>query len=93
MNNLSSYRGLVDAKIRASDKELPVQKDMNKFEMDLNRKKGTIGYTVQGRGWISLPRRRASHIGWINRRDARQTEQKETFLKLRKDSKSQSMRV
>ena len=71
MNNLSSYRGLVDAKIGASDKELPVQKDMNKFEMDLNRKKGTIGYTVQGRGWISLPRR-ASHIGWINRRDARQ---------------------
>ena len=39
MNNLLSYRGLVDAKIRASDKELPVQKDMNKFEMDLNRKK------------------------------------------------------
>ena len=26
MNNLSSYRGLVDAKIRASDKDLPVRK-------------------------------------------------------------------
>ena len=26
MNNLSSYCGLVDAKIRASDKDLPVQK-------------------------------------------------------------------
>ena len=26
MNNLSSYCGLVDAKIRASDKELPVAK-------------------------------------------------------------------
>ena len=25
MNNLSSYCGLVDAKIRASDKDLPVQ--------------------------------------------------------------------
>ena len=25
MNNLSSYYGLVDAKIRASDKDLPVQ--------------------------------------------------------------------
>ena len=26
MNNLSSYRGLVDAKIRASDKDLPVRR-------------------------------------------------------------------
>ena len=26
MNNLSSYCGLVDAKIRASDKDLPVSK-------------------------------------------------------------------
>ena len=26
MNNMSSYCGLVDAKIRASDKDLPVQK-------------------------------------------------------------------
>ena len=25
MNNLSSYFGLIDAKIRASDKDLPVQ--------------------------------------------------------------------
>ena len=28
MNNLSSYCGLVDAKIRASDKDLPVQSEM-----------------------------------------------------------------
>ena len=28
MNNLSSYCGLVDAKIRASDKDLPVQKNL-----------------------------------------------------------------
>ena len=28
MNNLSSYCGLVDAKIRASDKDLPVQKKL-----------------------------------------------------------------
>ena len=28
MNNLSSYCGLDDAKIRASDKDLPVQKTM-----------------------------------------------------------------
>ena len=31
MNNLSSYCGLVDAKIRASDKDLPVQ---NLFTLD-----------------------------------------------------------
>ena len=30
MNNLSSYCGLVDAKIRASDKDLPVQDPANK---------------------------------------------------------------
>ena len=30
MNNLSSYCGLVDAKIRASDKDLPVQMEMIK---------------------------------------------------------------
>ena len=30
MNNLSSYFGLVDAKIRASDKNLPVQDPANK---------------------------------------------------------------
>ena len=28
MNNLSSYCGLVDAKIRASDKDLPVQQQI-----------------------------------------------------------------
>ena len=31
MNNLSSYCGLVDAKIRASDKDLPV-KNIKAFE-------------------------------------------------------------
>ena len=29
MNNLSSYCGLVDAKIEASDKDLPVLKTLN----------------------------------------------------------------
>ena len=29
MNNLSSYCGLVDAKIRASDKDLPVKQIFN----------------------------------------------------------------
>ena len=29
MNNLSSYCGLVDAKMRASDKDLPVQEKMS----------------------------------------------------------------
>ena len=29
MNNLSSYCGLVDAKIRASDKDLPVREQMS----------------------------------------------------------------
>ena len=32
MNNLSSYCGLVDAKIRASDKDLPVQFKIQKFQ-------------------------------------------------------------
>ena len=31
MNNLSSYCGLVDAKIRASDKDLPVSKIVSVF--------------------------------------------------------------
>ena len=31
MNNLSSYCGLVDAKIRASDKDLPVKMEMKSF--------------------------------------------------------------
>ena len=29
MNNLLSYCGLIDAKIRASDKDLPVKKNAN----------------------------------------------------------------
>ena len=33
MNNLSSYCGLVDAKIRASDKDLPVGQDQRKIKM------------------------------------------------------------
>ena len=37
MNNLSSYCGLVDAKIRASDKDLPVLlSTYNKHTSDLN---------------------------------------------------------
>ena len=31
MNNLSSYYGLVDARIRASDKDLPVKKQVEDF--------------------------------------------------------------
>ena len=31
MNNLSSYCGLVDAKIRASDKDLPVRDLLNQI--------------------------------------------------------------
>ena len=31
MNNLSSYCGLVDAKIRASDKDLPLQEQVRLF--------------------------------------------------------------
>ena len=34
MNNLSSYFGLVDAKIRASDKDLPVQVQCLTFEIN-----------------------------------------------------------
>ena len=33
MNNLSSYCGLVDAKIRAADKDLPVQKKFSAKEL------------------------------------------------------------
>ena len=33
MNNLSSYCGLVDAKIRASDKDLPVM-DLDQLEQN-----------------------------------------------------------
>ena len=32
MNNLLSYCGLVDAKIRASDKDLPVLRNFDKFQ-------------------------------------------------------------
>ena len=32
MNNLSSYCGLVDTKIRASDKDLPVFKELHKID-------------------------------------------------------------
>ena len=36
MNNLLSYCGLVNAKIRASDKDLPVQgKEMQKFSFQM----------------------------------------------------------
>ena len=40
MNNLSSYCGLVDAKIRASDKDLPIQKKQKEtlaFQMKQER--------------------------------------------------------
>ena len=36
INNLSSYCGLVDAKIRASDKDLPVQLDYMELEIHLS---------------------------------------------------------
>ena len=35
MNNLSSYCGLVDAKIRASDKDLPLYVKLTKKDFDL----------------------------------------------------------
>jgi hypothetical protein len=35
MNNLSSYCGLVDAKIRASDKDLPVITLFNQGDVDI----------------------------------------------------------
>ena len=35
MNNLSSYCGLVDAKIRASDKDLPVFAEVSSTEIEL----------------------------------------------------------
>ena len=48
MNNLSSYCGLVDAKIRASDKDLPVLLGDN-FEIELNKtKKNHIFRTMVG---------------------------------------------
>ena len=34
MNNLSSYCGLVDAKIRVSDKDLPVSPTFDSFDME-----------------------------------------------------------
>ena len=46
MNNLSSYCGLVDAKIRASDKDLPVWK--SKF---------TIGFGIVGKIRVKSPLR------------------------------------
>jgi len=36
MNNLSSYCGLVDAKIRAADKDLPVMNQTFDFANELN---------------------------------------------------------
>ena len=43
MNNLSSYCGLVDAKIRASDKDLPVQNaDQNKQQILWGKKSGFV---------------------------------------------------
>ena len=33
MNNMSSYCGLVDAKIRASDKDLPIQRHKTRMKM------------------------------------------------------------
>ena len=44
MNNVSSYCGLVDAKIRASDKDLPVQdgRQAHSAPMVPERKKNSI---------------------------------------------------
>ena len=47
MNNLSSYCGLVDAKIRASDKDLPVQETtVNRFLKKKSEKSS----------WLSSPK-------------------------------------
>ena len=42
MNNLTSYGGLVDAKIRASDKDLPVAK-VKKFCVTAGSKREKLG--------------------------------------------------
>ena len=52
MNNLLSYCGLVDAKIRASDKDLPVQ--MAKHQpMDQNLK-DAVKFLVNSAMWQKL---------------------------------------
>ena len=43
MNNLLSYCGLVDAKIRASDKDLPVTQANNSTDLDLDDPKDPSG--------------------------------------------------
>ena len=67
MNNLSSYCGLVDAKIRASDKDLPVKKtqeyidkqnnlnqepiEINETEFEDDKKIGQYALNVYGASW------------------------------------------
>ena len=42
MNNLSSYYGLLDAKIRASDKDLPIQQAIKYTRERKHDKKGSV---------------------------------------------------
>ena len=44
MNNMSSYCGLVDAKIRASDKDYPVQKSEDKLGIKKNHQSMLVVY-------------------------------------------------
>ena len=42
MNNMSAYCGLVDAKIRASDKDLPVKQIFNLLPVDPSPQNSTV---------------------------------------------------
>ena len=57
MNNLSSYCGLVDAKIRASDKNLPVHNNRhsNTLVLSLLYKLGSVaGPVIQANGRLEF---------------------------------------
>ena len=57
MNNLSSYCGLVDAKIRASDKDLPVLPTFlrNRFTTDLLSRIENCNQKISQVLWHSRP--------------------------------------
>ena len=47
MNNLSSYCGLVDAKIRACDKDLPVPELVKKvYNLTTNRRRNLLDFQI-----------------------------------------------
>ena len=46
MNNLSSYCGLVDAKIRASDKDLPVTNKLEQLEFELEKLENIFFFSI-----------------------------------------------